>query len=71
MKLLCDECGWAYKKIFVEENVAGVYLGKFQALKCVKCAHVVFDMKTSLAMTKAAKEKGVFGISSKHSEIHV
>ncbi len=66
MKLtMCDECGGKYEDILVDETVAGVYLGKFPAIKCTKCGEVLFDEKTSRKMTATAKEKGVFGYALK------
>lgn len=50
------------KKGIIEEQMFGVYLGKFPAEICTKCNESFTDSKTTQEIENIAKKKGIFGL---------
>ena len=65
----CDECGGELVIKMLEFKQCGIKLGKFPAEVCTKCGEEVINRKTSLAIEKVSKEKGLFGIAKKFEVI--
>lgn len=63
--LTCEECGGKVVKKKVPFKHLGITLGKFEAEVCTKCGETVFSMKEGQKIEEKAKEKGVWGLSSK------
>ena len=58
----CPICEKGYlKKGKIHETMFGVYLGDFPAEICSKCNESFTDEKTTRAIEKAAKKKGIWG----------
>ncbi|MBU2638227.1 MAG: AbrB/MazE/SpoVT family DNA-binding domain-containing protein [Nanoarchaeota archaeon] len=53
------------KKGKTKEYMCGVFLGDFPAVVCAKCKESFTDSATTKKIEKAAKEKGVWGLSAK------
>ncbi|MFO8015633.1 MAG: YgiT-type zinc finger protein [Candidatus Woesearchaeota archaeon] len=60
----CYECGGNLVRRSEKVEIKGNLVGYFPAEVCNKCGEVYFDEKTSRKMTKAAKEKGLWGLES-------
>ena len=62
----CYVCGnGGLKKKKVDYFLLGENLGKYDAEVCDKCGEQFFDEEVDLRITKAAKEKGLWGIMTK------
>lgn len=53
------------KKKKIEYLLLGKNLGKFEAEVCNRCGEMFFDEEVDKEITKAAKEKGLWGIMTK------
>ncbi len=62
-KQICPICEKGeLKKGKIQETMFGVNLGKFPAQICTKCGESFTDEKTTIAIEKKAKEKGIWGM---------
>ena len=61
----CEECGGKITTKKVDYSLFGQSLGAFPAQVCAKCGEVCYEEEASKDMTRIAKEKGLWGLSSK------
>ena len=62
----CPICGkGVLRKGKHKETMFGVYLGQFPAEVCSKCNESFTDEKTTRAIEKSARRKGVWGLGRK------
>lgn len=60
----CYECDGRLEVKDLPYKLRGVLIGNFPAEVCNRCGEAYYDEQTSRRMTKAAKEKGLWGIES-------
>lgn len=63
-KKKCYECNGTLEIKNRPYRLKGILVGKFPAEVCNKCGEVYYTEDISRKMTKAAKEKGLWGIES-------
>ena len=61
---VCDECGGKLALRTLPYEVRGVFIGNFPAEVCTKCGEISYREDVSRKITKAVKEKGLWGIES-------
>jgi len=61
----CEECSGKILHKKVEYTLYGVSLGYFSAQVCAKCKEVCYDEEVSREMTRIAKEKGIYDLTTK------
>lgn len=61
----CEECGGKISRKNVDFLLYGEKLGVFPADVCAKCREEVFSEETSDRIDRAAKQKGLWGLSAR------
>lgn len=60
----CDECGGKLVIKTLPYKSSGTFIGNFPAEVCTKCDEVCYNEEMSRRITKAVKEKGLWGIEA-------
>lgn len=60
----CDECGGKLELRSLPYNLKGTLIGNFPTEVCTKCGEKCYTLDVSKEITKAVKEKGLWGIES-------
>lgn len=64
-RTICEECGGKIVNKDVDYVLFDTNLGRFPAQVCSKCGEVCYDETASAEMTRIAKAKGLWGLSSR------
>ena len=58
----CPICNGKLKKVKADYEYYDIYIGKFDAEKCLECGEIFFTENASDKIDRIAKEKGLWGL---------